>query len=314
MHARGRKPLEPAPPAPLASPLVTAEHGSSATPTGEAAAQPGGLAEAAEPDWLALNRANWDERVPIHAASRTYDLPAFLAGRDDLRPFERAELGDVAGKSLLHLQCHIGTDTLSWARAGARVTGLDFSARAVETARGLAEQLGFTDARFVVSDVYNAVGALEHEAYDVVYTGIGALCWLPDIERWARTVADLLAPGGCLYLVEFHPVTDMFEQDGTTVRHDYFASDAMVSDFPYTYTDGATLKANTVNHQFSHPLGEIISSLISAGLRLEFLHEHDFTFFQRFAELEVRGGRHVFPVGQPRLPLCYSLRATKSAA
>ncbi|WP_368861606.1 class I SAM-dependent methyltransferase [Actinospica durhamensis] len=249
----------------------------------------------------------------MHAASRTYDLPAFLAGRDDLRPFERAELGDVAGKSLLHLQCHIGTDTLSWARAGAKVTGLDFSARAVETARGLAEQLGYADARFVVSDVYNALGALEREAYDVVYTGIGALCWLPDIERWARTVADLLAPGGCLYLVEFHPVTDMFEDDGSTVRHDYFAADAVVSDFAYTYTDGETLKANTVNHQFSHPLGEIISSLISAGLRLEFLHEHDFTFFQRFAELEVRDGQHVFPVGRPRMPLCYSLRATKAA-
>jgi SAM-dependent methyltransferase len=209
----------------------------------------------------------------------------------------------VTGKTLLHLQCHIGTDTLSWARAGARVTGLDFSAPAIDVARGLAERIGAADARFVVSDVYDAAAALGHAVYDVVYTGIGALCWLPDIGRWARTVADLIAPGGCLYLVEFHPVTDMFDEDGTTVRLDYFDGEAQVWDGEYTYTDGEKLVNATVTHQYAHPLGEIVSSLISAGLRLEFLHEYDFSMFQRFTELEERAGRFHFPPGQARIPL-----------
>ena len=193
------------------------------------------------------------------------------------------------------------------------MTGLDFSAPAIETARGLAEKLGQDDARFVVSDVYNALEALGGARYDVVYTGIGALCWLPDIERWARTVAQLVVPGGCLYLVEFHPVTDMFDNDAVTVRHDYFETAPAVSDFAHTYTDGGPLTRNTVNHQFFHTLGDIISSLIAAGLRLEFLHEHDLSFFGRFEELEVRDGHHRFPVRRPRIPLCYSLRASRPA-
>jgi SAM-dependent methyltransferase len=267
----------------------------------------------AEPGWLEANRANWDERVPIHTASRSYDLPGFVAGRCDLRPFERAEVGEIAGKSLLHLQCHIGTDTLSWARAGARVTGLDFSAPAIETARALAGQIGAHDARFVVSNVYDAVTALDAALFDVVYTGVGALGWLPDIGRWARTAADLIAPGGCLYLVEFHPVTDMFGDDGRTVRHDYFATEAHVSDQPYTYTDGDLLQTATVSHYWYHPLGEIISAVAATGLRIEFLHERDYTAFARFAELEQDGGYFTFPAGTPRLPLLYSLRATKPA-
>ncbi|WP_245594292.1 class I SAM-dependent methyltransferase [Actinospica robiniae] len=266
----------------------------------------------AEPAWLALNRANWNQRVPIHAASRAYDLTGFVADGRQLPAFEVEELGDVAGKSLLHLQCHIGTDTLSWARAGATVTGLDFSAAAIEVARGLAEEIGAADARFVVSDVYNAPDALGHAVYDVVYTGLGALCWLPDIERWARTVAELIAPGGCLYLVEFHPVTDMFDENATTVRFDYFDADAQVWDNDHTYTDGDKLGSATVTHQFAHTLGTIISSLIAAGLRLEFLHEYDFTMFPRFAELEQHAGGFSFPAGQPRMPLLYSLRATKA--
>lgn len=273
------------------------------------------LEAAEEPHWLTVNRANWDERAPIHAASRAYDLGGYVARPPDPRPFEVAELGDVSGRRLLHLQCHIGTDTLAWAKAGAQVTGLDFSARAIETARGLAEKVGASDARFVVSDVYNAVTALEHAEYDIVYTGIGALCWLPDIERWARTVAQLIAPGGCLYVVEFHPVTDMFEDDGTTVRRDYFEDAALVTDFPYTYTDGEPMEKATVTHQFAHPLGRIVSAVTSAGLRLEFLHEYDYSFFQRFSELEQVGdGYFRFPSGQPRMPLLYTLRASKPAS
>jgi SAM-dependent methyltransferase len=159
-------------------------------------------------DWREANRVRWDERVAIHTASDFYDLDAFRAGKDALRAFELAEVGGVAGRSLLHLQCHIGLDTLSWARHGAaHVVGLDFSEPAVETARGLARELGFTPDRaaFVVADVHDAAEAVPDSSYDIVYTGVGALNWLPDTYRWAEIAAALVAPGGFLYLAELHP-------------------------------------------------------------------------------------------------------------
>lgn len=149
-------------------------------------------------DWRDANRAMWDERVPIHYGSDFYDLDSFRAGKDALRAFELAEVGDVTGRSLLHLQCHIGLDTLSWARHGAaQVVGLDFSEPAVETARSLAQEIGLPPDRaaFVAADVYDAAEAVPDSSYDIVYTGIGALNWLPDIDRWAETAASLVAPG-----------------------------------------------------------------------------------------------------------------------
>ena len=145
-------------------------------------------------DWRVLNRANWDDRVPIHLASRFYDLEGFRKTRDSLRKFEPAEAGDVRGKDLVHLQCHIGLNTLSWVGRGARASGLDFSVPAIEAARGLAAELGIS-ASFVTSDVYDAPVAFGGQRFGIVYTGIGALCWLPDTPRWARLAAELLRPG-----------------------------------------------------------------------------------------------------------------------
>ncbi|MEO3752547.1 methyltransferase domain-containing protein [Streptomyces sp. B6B3] len=264
------------------------------------------------PDWLRLNRANWDDRVRVHAASDFYDLSGFRAGGDTLRAFELAELGDVTGLRLLHLQCHMGQDTLSWARRGAEVTGLDFSEKAISTARALAADVGLADrARFVVSDVYEAGAALGGERFDVVYTGIGALVWLPDLVRWARVVASLLDEGGALYLAEFHPLTDMLGDDGRTVERDYFEERGQVEDFAYTYTGGPEL-TETVSVEWFHPLGEVLTAISGAGLRVDFLHEHPFTLFQRYPVLERdEDGYHRFPPGQPGVPLMYSLRATK---
>ncbi|MFE7564404.1 class I SAM-dependent methyltransferase [Kitasatospora sp. NPDC057500] len=265
------------------------------------------------PDWLAANRANWDGRVPVHVASDFYDVAGFVEGKESLRGFELAEVGEVRGKSLLHLQCHFGQDTLSWARHGATVTGLDFSRPAVEAATDLAGRIGMDSARFVVSDVYDAVAALGGRSFDIVYTGLGALCWLPDIGRWARTVETLLAPGGFLYLAEFHPFGDTLAEDGRTVEYDYFQAEGTVWNEAGTYTDGemaATVPARTVEWQ--HGIGEVVSALVAAGLRIEFLHEHDFTVFARFPVLEQDRG-YRFPAGQPRVPLMYSLRAGKPA-
>ncbi|MFI2617480.1 class I SAM-dependent methyltransferase [Streptomyces sp. NPDC018584] len=284
-------------------------------------------------DWRETNRRRWDERVPLHLASDFYDVDGFRAGKSALRDFERAEVGDVHGKSLLHLQCHIGMDTLSWARHGAsRVVGLDFSERAVEAARELAAEAGLGPERatFVAADVYDAVAAVPDTAYDIVYTGVGALCWLPDIRRWAETAASLVAPGGFLYLAEFHPLTDILDDaTGSRVEHDYFARDAWIEDDPAGYTDmdagysdkdagvagDEGMAPPTVHNrsvEWQHPLGDVVSALAAAGLRIEFLREHDTTLFPRFRALEGRDGVYRFPADRPRIPLMYSLKASKA--
>ena len=187
-------------------------------------------------DWFEVNREMWDERVPIHVASELYDVEAFVAGRSSLRPFELAELPDVRGRTLVHPQCHFGEDTLSWARLGARVTGLDFSGPAVEAARELAARCEL-EAEFVEANVYDAAEALGGRRFDIVYTGLGALNWLPDVERWARVMASLVAPGGCLYLAEFHPFSHVFGDDDFTVEYPYFHDEPIV--FPNTGTTPA---------------------------------------------------------------------------
>ncbi|MER8047651.1 methyltransferase domain-containing protein [Streptomyces sp. NPDC094032] len=268
-------------------------------------------------DWHAANRARWDERVPIHAASDYYGLDAFRAGKDALRDFELAEVGDVTGRSLLHLQCHIGLDTLSWARHGAsRVVGLDFSEPAVETARSLAADLGLTpeQAVFVAADAYDAAEAVPDSSYDIVYTGVGALCWLPDLERWAETAASLVAPGGFLYVSEFHPIVDSFDDEtGTRLVHDYFVRDPWVDTSSGTYAD---LDAATVHNrsvEWVHPVGEVVTALAKAGLRIEFLHEHDVTLIPRFESLaQHEDGYYRFAADRPRIPLMYSIKASKA--
>jgi SAM-dependent methyltransferase len=261
-------------------------------------------------DWRALNQANWDDRVPIHVASSFYDLAGFRAGADTLRPFEPAEAGDLPRQQLVHLQCHIGLDTLSWARRGALVSGLDFSAPAIAAASALAAELGI-EANFVVSDVYDAPAALGGRRFDIVYTGIGALAWLPDIPRWARVVAGLLAPGGFLYLVEGHPVAQILDDaTGLVVSRDYFDSRPTVEEYAHTYTDGPPLEhVRTV--EFQHGIGEVITALIEAGLRIEFLHEFDFDAFGRYESLRRQDdGTYRFPPGRPRVPLIFSVRAS----
>ncbi|MFI9259303.1 class I SAM-dependent methyltransferase [Streptomyces sioyaensis] len=268
-------------------------------------------------DWREANRARWDERVALHTASDFYDQDRFRRVRDVLRDFEIAEVGDVTGRSLLHLQCHFGQDTLSWAHRGAaRVVGLDFSEPAVEAARDLAAELGYASDRaaFVAADVYDAAEAVPDAAYDIVYTGIGALNWLPDLERWADTAASLVAPGGFLYLAEFHPLCDALDDEtGSRIVHDYFSRDAWVGETPGSYTDFGAPTVNNRSVEWQHRLGDVVSALAGAGLRIDFLHEHDMTMFQRFAALRRdRDGYHRFGPDRPRIPLMYSLKASRT--
>ncbi len=265
------------------------------------------------------NRAWWDERVPIHVASDFYDVAGFRSGGSTLRPFELEQVGDVSGKRLVHLQCHFGLDTLSWARAGASVVGLDFSEPAVEAANQLAAECGL-EARFLCADVHDAVPALGGERFDVVYTGLGALNWLPDLQRWAEVVAALLADGGFLYLSEFHPFTWVFADHDLTVELDYFhdpLGEAFDDGEQGSYAELDLPTRNNATLEWSHTLSDVVSAVIAAGLRIELLSEHDYTLFPRFAHLEPdtdllsAGVVYRQPRGRPRLPLMYSLRARR---
>ncbi|MFN3232149.1 MAG: class I SAM-dependent methyltransferase [Alphaproteobacteria bacterium] len=262
-------------------------------------------------DWRSLNRRNWNERVPLHVASKAYDVEGFRAGTSSLSPQQIDDVGSVEGKSLVHLQCHFGLDTLSWARLGARVTGLDFSEPAIQAARQLASDIN-VEARFVCADVYGAAEAL-NETYDIVYTGLGAINWLPDIQGWARVVADLLKPGGELYLLEYHPFTWVFADDDLAVAYDYFTPNGLHLDDASTYTDADRMLSETQTVEWNHNIGDVVSAVLNAGLNLTLLREENRSYlYQRWPFLVAAADRHYdTPADHPSLPLMYTLGASK---
>ena len=264
-----------------------------------------------EPEQHKANLESWNERVPIHRDSKLYDVDGFIAGKSKLRSFELHEVGDVTGLRLAHLQCHFGLDTLSWAREGARVTGLDFSPDAIRAARDLASRTGI-DADFVIGDVLDAATILDGP-FDVVYTGLGAICWIDDLQRWSRQVADLLEPGGMLYLVEFHPLTDIFNDDSLEVTESYFDDGKPYrDDNSGSYADRDATTRKNVTYSWTHPISSVLTHLMDAGFSLDRFQEHDFTLFPRFKELvNTHDDIHRFPADHPKLPLMYSLRATR---
>ena len=231
-------------------------------------------------------------------------------------PIESGEIGDVGGKRLLHLQCHFGLDTLSLARRGATVTGLDFSVPAIAAARELAAETGLA-ARFVQSDVYEARAALP-ETFDVVFSSWGAICWLQDIRRWAGIVAEFLAPGGFLYIADHHPCAIVLEPEGQRLywRDSWRCGpdDAIGYDAPMTYTGDDTRFANARGYNWNHPLSDIICGLVDHGLRIDFLHEHESVPWHMFPMMTTVGdGMYKLPEGYPRIPLSFSLKASKPA-
>lgn len=233
-------------------------------------------------DYRTVNRALWDERAPAHAASADYGLSRFIDDPTYLSnvvQFDLPLLGSVDGRRGVHLQCHIGTDTLSLSRLGAQMTGLDFSAAALDEARRLAAAAGAA-IDYVEADAYDAATALGAEQFDFVFTGIGAICWLPDIGRWARVVADLLKSGGRLFIREGHPVLWTIEDgrdDGlVALKYPYFQhAEPLVFDEDGTYVQTDMSFTNTVSHSWNRGLGEIVSALLEAGMTITGLVEHD---------------------------------------
>jgi SAM-dependent methyltransferase len=265
-----------------------------------------------------INRRYWDALVAVNADTEGndgYDIKGFLAGTRKLHPIELRELPDISGLSLLHLQCHFGMDTLLVARLGAKVTGFDYSSTAIEKARWLAVEAGI-DARFVQGDLYEAPDLID-ETFDAVFVSWGAINWLPDIQAWAKVVAHFVKPGGWFYLAEGHPVAytiDDEDPDGpVTVRYPYFHKpEPLRFQTTTAYADNETKLEVTENHEWFHPVGEVVTSLIDAGLRLEFLHEHPEITWRAMPYL-VPGepGQYRMPDDRPNIPLSYSLKAAK---
>ncbi len=270
-----------------------------------------------EREYIEANRRHWDSVVATHVESDFYRVEEFKAGRSKLKPVELGELGDVRGKTLLHLQCHFGLDTLSWAREGATVTGADFSGEAVAAARALAAETGI-DARFVQSDLYDLPDVLD-ERFDIVFTSYGVLGWLPDMRRWAAVAAHFLKPGGTFYIAEFHPVAWIFDDspgvDDLRVHYPYFPpAEPLRIESNGTYANPSAQVEHRVTYAFPFTLGDVVTSLIEAGLRLEYLHEFPFSTYQFLPFThETEDGTVRLTTHDGSVPLLFSIRATKPA-
>jgi SAM-dependent methyltransferase len=272
-------------------------------------------------DYRDVNRANWDERAPAHARSAEYGLqrfrddPAFIS---NVVRFDLPRLGDVAGLTGIHLQCHIGTDTISLSRLGARMTGLDFSSASIAEARRLASDTA-SDVTFVEADVYDAPSAVGGADFDLVFTGVGALGWLPDIRRWAGVVAALLRPGGRLFIREGHPMLwalgDVRSDGLLTVEYPYFErTEPLIWDEPGTYVEtDVPAFTHTLTHEWNHGLGEIIGALLDLGLEVTGLVEHDTVPWEALPGLmhRVEGGEWRLTDRPWRVPMTYTLQVRK---
>lgn len=263
--------------------------------------------------YLKINKSLWNAWAAINHKSAFYDVESFKAGHSSLNPIEIEEIGDVRGKSLLHLQCHFGMDTLSWARLGAQVTGVDYSERAIELARSLNRETRMK-ADFICSDIYQ-LPAILNEEFDIVFTSYGVLGWLPDLNGWAEIIARYLKPGGLFYIIEFHPVLLMLDEDtGTSFKYPYFpATEPLLIEERGSYADQqADFTADS--YQWIYTLSGVINALISAGLSVESLREFPYSAYglSPFMEEESEG-RWIIKGRQATLPLMFSIRATKKS-
>ena len=270
-------------------------------------------------EYRQVNRQWWDERVDIHVRSTFYRLDEFRAGQSMLDPIVREEVGEVSGKSLLHLQCHFGLDSLSWARLGAQVTGVDFSPRAISRAQDLATKEEI-DARFVESDLYDLPEKLDesfNDSFDVVFTSYGALPWLSNLPEWARIVARYLKPGGVFFIAEGHPLAlalDDETDDGLRIRYPCMgdAGDALKFHSPGTYADRDAACESETTYEWCYTLSEVIMALLDARIELQTVREYPFCYWECVPSMEKGDdGWYRLPKDWPAVPLMFTIRGTK---
>lgn len=260
-------------------------------------------------DYIQINKKLWNERAAVHPDSAFYDMDAFRAGKSSLKEMETELLGDIRGKSLLHLQCHFGQDSLSLARLGADVTGIDFSETAIAKAQVLSSELNIP-ARFLCCDLYELPLQLQ-ESFDIVFSSYGTIGWLPDINKWAAVIAQFLKPGGRFVFAEFHPVVWMFDNDFRELRYTYNKSEPIVEELSGTYADrSADIQQRSVS--WNHGLAEVIGSLLQQGLQLKQFHEYDYSPYDCFAHtVEIEKGKFRIRHLENFIPMMYTLEMIK---
>ncbi len=260
-------------------------------------------------DYLKLNKEAWNKRTIAHLESSFYDNESFIKGRSSLNPIELELLGNVEGKSILHLQCHFGQDSISLSRLGANVVGVDLSTEAIKAARDLARQSD-QNTQFVESDVYELPSKLDRK-FDYVYSSYGTIGWLPDMNKWAHIVDHFLKPGGSLILVEFHPVVWMFDYDFDRIDYSYFNDGPISETNEGSYTDGSE-ELEFTDISWNHSLGEVLSSLINSGLSISYFKEYDYSPYNCFkGMIEKEKGKFTIEKLDHRFPMLYSVKASK---
>jgi len=262
-----------------------------------------------EQNYIAINRQSWNNRTDSHLKSKFYDLPGFLSGKTSLNDIELKLLGDVSGKTILHLQCHFGQDTISLSRLGAEVTGVDLSGKAIACAKQIAVDTK-SKAQFICCDIYDLPNHLEQQ-FDIVYTSYGTIGWLPDLDKWAKIISTFLKPKGKFIFVEFHPVVWMFDDSFEKVKYNYFNTGAIVETESGTYAD-KTAEITQEYVTWNHGLGEVITSLIKNGIEIKALEEFDYSPYDCFDKtIEIAPKKYRIKHLGTNIPMVYSIVSSK---
>ena len=262
-------------------------------------------------NYFKVNKATWNEKVKVHSQSGMYNMDAFMAGETTLMPYELEALGDVSGKSLLHLQCHFGQDTLSWARMGAHCVGVDLSDEGVKLAQQLNDQLQL-NADFVCCNVLDT-SQFVTDTFDIVFTSYGVIGWLPDLKPWAKMIFERLKAGGTFYIVEFHPIVWMFDYiDGEPkMKYHYNQKEVIYEEYEGTYGDPSS-KMISREYGWNHGLSEVINALLEAGLTIEYLNEYDESPYNVFPDL-IKQDNGMYIMKEQLFPMLFEIKATKRA-
>lgn len=260
-------------------------------------------------DYAKINKKWWNEVTPVHAKSSLYNLPSFEKGKTSLFNIELEELTDVSGKTLLHPLCHFGLDTLSWARKGAIVTGVDLSDAAIKLAKKISKAID-QPAKFICSD-FNKLPQTLDKKFDIVFMSYGVLCWVSNIKKWAKLINHFLADGGTFYIVELHPFTSVLSHD-FKFEYKYFDKGPFIDDSSGTYTDWNE-NVKGVTYEWSYTISDVINALINEGLKIEFVHEFPYTMYDQFPGFMEKNkkGQYVLKNKKIQIPLLFSLKATK---
>ncbi len=260
-------------------------------------------------DYAKINKKWWNDVTLIHSRSALYNLEGFKKGKTSLESIELQELGNVKGKTMLHLMCHFGMDTLSWARKGAIVTGVDMSNDSIKLAKKLSKQIN-TPATFICSDIYKLPKVLDKK-FDIIFTSYGVLCWLSNIKKWGKIINHFLKEGGMFYITEIHPFTSILSYDFKII-YKYFKKGPYIDDSSGTYTDWNE-DVKGITYEWSYTISDVINSLIEQGLKIEYVHEFPFTMYDQFPGFMEKNekGQYVLKNKKIQIPLLFSLKATK---